>query len=119
MRQCLDEFVLRHTIVARERHVRAQLIGPVQGDQRAHCDQAAVALRQSRPGPDIAEQDIVGQLGELRRNIAQSDVGRAMAALSRLCLRRSVLRVAHLFQPVHRLAVLRLGDGNVSHRAAG
>src|SRR5262245_26130028 len=71
MRDRLHQLVLRQAVVAGAGEMRAQLLGPVHRNQRRHRDQTAVALRQPGTRPDIAEKNLVRQLGELGRNVAE------------------------------------------------
>lgn len=47
----------------------AELVGAAVGDQRRAGDQTPIARRQLRPGQDVAEQDVVGELDQLRREV--------------------------------------------------
>src|SRR5262245_52562131 len=71
MRDRLHELVLRQAVVAGAGEMRAQLLGPVHRDQRGDGDQTAVALRNTWARPDVAEKNLVRQLGELGRDIAE------------------------------------------------
>src|SRR3954453_16905637 len=62
----------------------AELIGAVERNERAHGDEAAVALGELRPLPNVAEQHVIGQLGELGRDVAHQLLGtRLLLCLSR------------------------------------
>lgn len=47
-------------------------------NQGADGDEAAVALGQTRPFPDIAEQHIVGKVGQLRCDVAHDALCRRL-----------------------------------------
>src|SRR5207253_5352297 len=67
----------------------AELVGLRERHERSHGDEAAVALRQPGALPDIAEHDLVGELAQLRKNIAHSsDGGRRWRACSHANLLR-------------------------------
>jgi hypothetical protein len=65
-----DQFVLGDPILKRTTQVKGQLFGAVHGYQSAYRDNASVALGQPLALPNIAEQNLFGQIDQLRRNIA-------------------------------------------------
>src|SRR4029079_7634952 len=65
-----DQFVLGETVVDRPTEVTGDLLGAVERDESGDGDQAAVALGQAGPFPDVAEQHVVRQLHELWREVA-------------------------------------------------
>src|SRR5947209_74406 len=77
MRDELDQLLALHAVVESAPEMTAQLIGPIERDERRHGDQAAVALSEARPFPHVAEHHLVGELAELRKNIPDlADSGR-------------------------------------------
>ena len=110
-----------------KREVTAQLVGPIHGDQRAHGGQAAVPAREAGARPHVAEQHVVGELGELGCHVAHQPLrrrgpgagsGRRRGASSRRrCL--TVLFVADYLHPFDGLAVQCLLHGDVGHGAVG
>jgi hypothetical protein len=68
VRERLHDFWLRQDFVEPASHARPQLLWPNHRNQRADGDEAAVARRQAGASPDVAEQDIVGELRKLRGN---------------------------------------------------
>jgi hypothetical protein len=62
----------RHAVLQRQLQMKGQFIVPVAGDQRCDRNQAAVAGRQARALPHIAEQHRVGIVGQSGRDIAKS-----------------------------------------------
>src|SRR5664280_3876324 len=67
----LDQLLLRDPVLQRPGEVEPQLFRTVQRDQRGHRDEAAVALRQLGALPHVAEQDLIRQLHELRREVSE------------------------------------------------
>ena len=57
-----DQFVLGDPILKRTTQVKGQLFGAVHGYQRTNRDNASVALGQPLALPDIAEQNLFGQI---------------------------------------------------------
>jgi hypothetical protein len=51
--------------------VERQLVDAVERHQRRHGDQAAVALGEPRPLPDLPEEDLVGIATEGRRDVVE------------------------------------------------
>jgi hypothetical protein len=51
-----DEFFLFNPIFDRSAEMKPQLVGAIQGNQRGHCDEAAIPFRQLLPLPYIVEQ---------------------------------------------------------------
>src|SRR5438309_6017602 len=60
----LDELFLRHAVLDRSGEVEVHLLCLAGRDERRAGDQAAVALRELRPLPDVAEQHLLGDLDE-------------------------------------------------------
>jgi hypothetical protein len=57
--------------------VRLDLLGASGRDQGGDGDEAAVAGGELGTGPHVAEQHLVGQVGELRGDVADQLLGRA------------------------------------------
>src|SRR5689334_13482007 len=70
MRDQLDDLVALHAVVERAPEVAADLVRAREHHQRRDSDQAAIALGEPGPLPDVAEHDLVGELAELREHIA-------------------------------------------------
>jgi hypothetical protein len=62
----LDELVTRVAVLQCEFQVKGQLTHPVEGDQSRYGNEAAIALRQAGPLPDVAKKDLHG-VGQARR----------------------------------------------------
>src|SRR5262252_11098650 len=71
MRDHLDEFLLRDTVLDCVRKVKAHLLGLARGDQRRTSYQAAVALRELRSLPYVTEQNVFGEVDELGRELTK------------------------------------------------
>src|SRR5215203_6775869 len=67
---CLDQLLFGQPILPRQCKVRSKLIRAVHGDQGTDGDQTAIAPGELRARPDIAEQHAVGELRELRGDVA-------------------------------------------------
>ena len=65
-----NQFVLGDPVLKRTTQVKGQLFGAVHGYQRTNRDNASVALGQAWALPYIAEQNLFGQIDQLRCNIA-------------------------------------------------
>jgi hypothetical protein len=65
-----DQFVLGDPVLKRTTQVKGQLFGAVHGYQRTNRDNASVALGQALALPYLAEQNLFGQIDQLRCNIA-------------------------------------------------
>ena len=50
-----DEFFLLNPIFDSSAEMKPQLVGTIQGNQRSHCNEAAIPLRQLLPLPYIVE----------------------------------------------------------------
>jgi hypothetical protein len=61
----LDQLGLTYTIVSGVAEVEAQLVGIAAGDQGRDGDETAVAGGELASVPNVVEQDVVGELGEL------------------------------------------------------
>src|SRR6478609_9093209 len=59
-----------------ESQVPDDLLGTARGDEARDSDEAAVPPRQLRPLPDVTEQDAVGELDELRGEVADGALRR-------------------------------------------
>src|SRR5256885_13890875 len=66
-----DELGLGEPVVFRVLQVEAELLGVPAGDQCSDGDQTAVARRELRALPDLAEQDVVGEVHECRCEVAE------------------------------------------------
>src|SRR5439155_9767645 len=66
----LDDLVLGNPIVERALEMAAELLAAIEGDEGRDSDQAAIALGETGPLPDIAEQDFLGEIDQLRRDRA-------------------------------------------------
>src|SRR4051812_30416714 len=75
----------------------SKLVGTIHRDQRADRDEAAVALRKTGTLPDIAEQDIVGEVRELRRDIAHQLLRASLIGSRGVRLRRRALGDGRLY----------------------
>ena len=71
MRREFDKFILRNTVLDGARKMKIHLLGLAKRNERGARYQAAVSLRQLRTLPDVAEQDLVAERGQLRRQIAK------------------------------------------------
>src|SRR5438067_13402460 len=81
MRDGFDDLLALHAVVERAPEVAAQLVGTRERDERCHGNQAAVALRQSGALPHIAEDHLVGELTQLRKDVSDlADGGRRRRA---------------------------------------
>src|SRR5258708_17591464 len=65
MRDDLDDLGLGDAIVDGAGDMAAQLLAAVHGDQRGNGDQAAVALGEAGPLPDVAIDDLFGEIDQL------------------------------------------------------
>src|SRR5579883_2085948 len=79
VRDDLGDLLARKAVVEAAADMCAQLIGAVERGQHGDRHQAAVALRQFGPLPDVAEDDIVGQFDELGGHLGEvSERARAL-----------------------------------------
>ena len=53
----------------------SKLVGTIHRDQGTDRDETAVAFRKSGPFPDVPEQNIIGELGQLGGEIAHQLLG--------------------------------------------
>src|SRR5690349_24682681 len=77
-----------------------QLVFAPERDERGHGDQTAIALREAGAFPHIAEDDFVGQLTELRKDVPHlADGGRGRSS----CCHANLLRSGceRLYYAVH------------------
>jgi hypothetical protein len=72
----LDDLVLGDAVLEGALEMAAQLLAAIERDQRRDGDQAAVALLEVGPLPDIAEQHLLGQVDQLGRDGANLVAGR-------------------------------------------
>lgn len=56
----------RDSVVERARHVSGKLLGAMGGDESSDSDEASVALAELGAFPDVAVQDVLSELRELR-----------------------------------------------------
>ena len=73
----LDQLLLRHTVLDRATEVEPQLLAVPAGDECRDRDEAPVAGAQLRPVPDVLEEDVVGEGGELRGDVADGPAASA------------------------------------------
>ena len=71
----LGEFVLGEAVGQGQAQVADELVGPVGCGQDGDRDQAAVAAGQAGALPDVPEQDVVGELDYLGREVAEQPLG--------------------------------------------
>ena len=64
----LADLLAGDAVGERALEVPGELVAPVHGDQRGDGDEAAVALGQPGPLPDVAVHDLLGQLDQLGRD---------------------------------------------------
>src|SRR3954469_15140484 len=70
-----DQLVFGGAVVLRVLQVEGELLGVSAGDQCCDRDEAAVAWRELRALPDLAEQNVVGELHESWREAAEHSFG--------------------------------------------
>src|ERR1700733_4460414 len=68
----LADFLFRHAIVERPSEVTAQLLWPIARNECRHHDQAAVALAESRPLPDVTINNLIREFDHLRDSAANT-----------------------------------------------
>ena len=66
-----DDLVARDAVVQSALQVKRQLVRAVERDEAGDRHEAAVAWRERRVLPDIAEQHFVGDLSQMRREVAE------------------------------------------------
>jgi len=71
----LFQLALRHAIALGDAQVGTQLLGAAVGDQRLARDQTAIPRGQLGPSPDVTEQEIVGELDQLRLRVEEDGLG--------------------------------------------
>src|SRR5690242_15763515 len=71
----LDELFVCDAVVPRVVQVERQLFGAVECDERRHGGDAALARSETGACPDVAEQHLVGELGQLRSQVADGFAG--------------------------------------------
>ena len=67
----LGQRVATDAVVLRTPQMKRELFDPVEGDQRRHRGEAALTWRQAGAQPDVAEQRLVGEFGQLGSQVAQ------------------------------------------------
>src|SRR5271165_6220343 len=72
VRDHFDQLIAGDAVRERASDMARQFIGPVERNQAGNRDQAAVALGEAWPLPDLAEQYPVAEIGERRRDVAVS-----------------------------------------------
>src|SRR3990170_763876 len=102
VRDQLRYLLARHAVIQRPGDVTAQLLAPIEGGEDGHRDHAAVALGELRPLPDVAEEDAVPQLGELRHDFV--GIGSRLRGHACLLTERSICH-----GPEHLTALRHLG----------
>ena len=75
MRNRFDQFLLFDSVFDRSAKMKSQLVRAVQRNQRGDCYQTAITFRQFLPVLDIAEKDFIGELNQLRGEIAKHPLG--------------------------------------------
>ena len=66
MRDKLNQFILGHAIVDGAGEMTALLFGAIERHQGSTRNETAVALGETRPFPDVAEQDVLGKVDKFR-----------------------------------------------------
>src|SRR4051794_41055313 len=95
MRDDLAQLGLCHAVVDRAFEMAGELLLAAERDQGGDDDQAAVALRQARPLPDIAEQHRLGVVDQVRDDVADGIARRGGLRLGHLFLRVMLRRINH------------------------
>src|SRR5207253_10467821 len=72
----------------RAREAPGDVVAPGHGGQRGRSDEAPVALRETGPFTDIAVQDALAELDELRRDLPDLAAG---SGCGRRCAQRRLL----------------------------
>src|ERR1044072_6995576 len=70
MRDQLVDLLARIPVAERAPDVAVDLVGTVERGERGDGDEAAVALGEPRALPHVAEHDLVGELAQLRKDVA-------------------------------------------------
>src|SRR4051794_15805782 len=104
---------LGHTVVLGVAEVESELIGVAAGDERGDGDEASVPCRELRAVPDVLEEDVVSECGELGSNVA--DGPSASADLSRLLFAH--LRTFRSLESFSSVAPLATSSGGMSSAA--
>src|SRR3954471_12698260 len=92
----LAQLGLRHPVIQRAFEMADELLLAAERDQGGDNDQAAVALRQARPLPDIAEQHRLGIVDQVRHDIADGIARRGGLRLGHGFLRVMLERINHV-----------------------
>ena len=75
----LDHLCFRQAVFTAPFKMGSKLVGTIHRDQGTDRDETAVAFRKSGPFPDVPEQNIIGELGQLGGRNRPSVAGRGMA----------------------------------------
>src|SRR5688572_10855217 len=75
MRDHLADLLAGDAVAERALQVTRELVAATEGDQRGDRDEAAVALGQLGPLPDVPVDDGLGELDELGRDLAHLVAG--------------------------------------------
>lgn len=67
----LNQFILGHAIVDGTGEMTTLLFGAIERHQCGTRDETAVALGETRPFPDVAKQDVFGEVYKFRRKRPQ------------------------------------------------
>src|SRR5579885_1195886 len=95
MRDDLAQLFLGQPVVERAFEMADQLLFAAERDQRGDDDQAAIALRELRALPDLAEQPLLGIVDQVRHGGAAGLAGRAgLGRLGHVFLRSKGLKAA-------------------------
>src|SRR2546423_10124185 len=124
---CLDQLSLRDAVFSGSLQVEGQLLGITAGDERGHGNETAVTLRKFRALPYVAEEDVVSELHQFGRKVAEGFLDGRWFFVHVVCSLVffwflgcgrpvAVLLVADSFQPIDVLAVDLLLDRDVRHR---
>src|SRR4051794_25203736 len=71
MRDGCNDLILGNAVFDRPLQMKRELVDPVERNEARDGHQAAVARRQGRALPDVPEQNLVGDLGQVRRDVAE------------------------------------------------
>ena len=66
MRDCLDQLVDGQAVVDCSLHVGCHFVGAVEANESGDSDEAAISLGEPRAFPDVCEQHLIGERGQLR-----------------------------------------------------
>ena len=71
MRDCFYQFLRSDAVLDSSGEVKAKLVRTTQRNKCSHRDQTSVPLGQFFAFPNISEKDVVGQLNQLGREVAE------------------------------------------------